>query len=67
VQTLGGLLLASGVMATAGSTRRNNHLMTASLTASLVGMLLAFEFIAEVSYIVLYFAPLFTGIARSVW
>ena len=35
-------------MAIAGSSRRNSHFMTASLTASIVGILLAFEFIAEV-------------------
>ena len=42
------LLLASGAMAVAGSSRRNSHFMTASLTISIVGILLAFEFIAEV-------------------
>ena len=35
-------------MAVAGSSRRNTHFMTASLTVSIVGILLAFEFIAEV-------------------
>ncbi len=36
----------------AGSTKRNTHLMTASLAVSLVGMLLAFEFVAEVRQVV---------------
>lgn len=49
---LGSILLASGVLAVAGSTKRNTHLMTASLAVSLVGMLLAFEFVAEVRQVV---------------
>lgn len=49
-QVLGCLLLGSGVLAAAGSRKRNFNFMTASLVVSLVGMLLAFEFVAEVSY-----------------
>ena len=48
MQILGLLLLGSGVMAVAGSSRRSTSFMTASLTVSVVGILLAFEFIAEV-------------------
>ncbi|DBA74202.1 hypothetical protein WJX77_004759 [Trebouxia sp. C0004] len=48
-QVLGALLLGSGLLAAAGSKKRNINCMTASLTISLLGMLLAFEFITEVS------------------
>ena len=48
LQVLGLLLLGSGTLAVAGSSRRSTHFMTASLTVSIVGTLLAFEFIAEV-------------------
>ncbi|KAL3133563.1 hypothetical protein ABBQ38_007411 [Trebouxia sp. C0009 RCD-2024] len=48
-QVLGLLLLGSGVMAVAGSSKRSTHFMTASLTVSILGILLAFEFIAEVN------------------
>ena len=47
-QVLGSLLLGSGVLAAAGSRKRSTHLMTASLTISCLGTLLAFEFTAEV-------------------
>lgn len=49
MQILGALLLGSGLLAAAGSKKRNINCMTASLTISLLGMLLAFEFITEVS------------------
>lgn len=48
MQALGLLLLGSGVLAAAGSRKRRTHLMIASLTLSCVGVLLAFEFTAEV-------------------
>ncbi len=49
MQILGALLLGSGLLAAAGSKKRNSNCMTASLTISLLGMLLAFEFLTEVS------------------
>lgn len=49
MQILGALLLGSGLLAAAGSKKRNSNYMTASLTISLLGMLLAFEFVTEVS------------------
>ena len=49
MQILGALLLGSGLLAAAGSKKRNSNCMTASLTVSLLGMLLAFEFITDVS------------------
>ncbi|DBA91905.1 hypothetical protein WJX79_009655 [Trebouxia sp. C0005] len=48
-QILGALLLGSGLFAAAGSKKRNSNCVTASLTISLLSMLLAFEFITEVS------------------
>ena len=50
LQFLGLMLLGSGLMAIAGSSRRNTHYFTASLIVSVVGMLLAFEFVAEVAH-----------------
>ena len=47
-QILGLFLLGSGAMAVAGSSTCSTNFMTASLTVSVVGILLAFEFIAEV-------------------
>jgi len=49
MQILGALLLGSGLLAATGSKKRNSNRMTASLTISLLGMLLAFEFITEVT------------------
>ena len=51
MQALGLLLLGSGVLAAAGSRKRSTHLMIASLTLSCLGMLLAFEFTAEVGHL----------------
>ena len=47
-QVLGMLLLGAGVTAVLGSKTRNTHMVIASLTLALVGLLLAFEFVAEV-------------------
>ena len=48
LQVLGLLLLGGGVTAVLGASTRSTHLVIASLTLALVGMLLAFEFVAEV-------------------
>ena len=50
MQALGLLLLGSGVLAAAGSRKRSTHLMIASLTLSCLGVLLSFEFTAEVCH-----------------
>ena len=50
LQVLGVLLLIAGALAILGSSQRNKNLLTASLLLSLLGTLLAFEFVVEVSH-----------------
>ena len=50
LQVLGVLLLSAGALAILGSSQRNKNLLTASLLLSLLGTLLAFEFVVEVSH-----------------
>lgn len=45
---LGGLLVASGAVGYAGGARRNANLVNLQLVASVVGILLAFQFLGEV-------------------
>ena len=49
LQVLGAVLISAGALAFQGSSQRNKHVLTASLLLSLLGTLLAFEFVVEVS------------------
>ena len=48
MQVLGCLLLAGGVLSVLGSMRKNTNMLTGALAAALIGMLLAFSFVAQV-------------------
>ena len=48
LQVLGCLLIAGGVLSVLGSMRKNTNMLTGALAAALIGMLLAFSFVAQV-------------------
>ena len=48
LQVLGCLLIAGGVLSVLGSMHRNANMLTGALAAALIGMLLAFTFVAQV-------------------
>ena len=48
LQVLGCLLIAGGVLSVLGSMRKNTNMLTGALATALIGMLLAFSFVAQV-------------------